>query len=1793
MSEQASASIKRQLSALRQKLSIVLTEGDELLSETTPSRIDISEIITDLESLHDEYKKKTDILMDCIADEEVDDECATISNDDKKVRYLIRRLKKSLPASCSVTVNNQPNSAKIKMPTLELPKFEGDVLKFLPFWEQFRCAVDDVKTLSLVQKFVYLRTSLTGPALECISGYEVTESNYPLAVEALTKRFGKRRVIIAALVKSMLSLQQNSSSAKDLREFSDRLQGRVRTLESQGLDVQNSSVRMLLLPWFEEKLLPDMLKEWELEICELDEDKLTMKRFFSFLDRQVSAQEATKRVASHEDYDHPLEYPETTTSALVSQNPLPGGNPAPVPVSSNGLLSASAAAYRPRTSFQRPDMDNQLRPRPAYVTPQSQNFIGYRHSNTTSYQHRSRSCSYCGLSSHEIERCRQFTTLPAETRWKWAQSSRKCYCCLRFISSGHSSSTCTAPGCNVQGCGQKHHPLLHPPYPTHGVLGSVNDESPRRATILQTAKARLCVEDREVIVRVLLDTGSQRSYLRRNIAESLHLKGPIESLAVSTLGGTTETKAMPCVPLTLRPVHGSPKTCIDLHALVISEICEPLEPSDIDPNRYEHLRELELSEDYPSQRSKVDLLIGLDYYYDVVDGGRCRRGGHGTPIAIDSRLGWILCGYSNNPDPTITALSAVVDSRPDDENLSARLDSFWSLESIGIGTETTPPMADNDQAAMKHFEETTIFNGARYVVKIPWKPLVEFPRDNYSVAEKRLFQLETRLRKDPAKAEDYRRAIDQYASDGVAEEVTEPTPSETFVHYFAHHAVYRNEKATTKTRIVMDGSLRGLTGFSLNDCMYSGPALQPDQFAILIRWRTHKVALISDVKKMFLQVELDESDRDSHRYLWRDLDTTAPPRIYRFKRVTFGVAASPFLAIATVQHHARVHRNLFPLASKEILNNMFVDDCLSGSYDVSSAIRLKAELLSLMKIGGFELTKWVSNSEDVMKTILVSERNPSFDVNSDQSSCLKALGVTWNPQADVLKLDITPVLDSVDKGTKRSTLSLIAKFYDPFGFSAPFTISAKLLMREIWLHGKNWDEKLAECCESKWVEWKSQLATIQSMNLPRWLPVRDDGAMFELHCFSDASISAYGAVVYCRTIGPNGFCTGFIMSKNRVAPIKRVTLPRLELLGIVIGARLTKFVSETFNRPPTRIVCWSDSQVALHWIKKAPHELKTFVGNRVEQVQDILSPEHFHFCPGTDNPADLLTRGLSAEKLIDSQIWWNGPSWLRQDEANWPAQPDNGADLQELVCEEHKPSSPQSSNTRSYVTTSDEFENTSAGFIRASDFSKWSKLRRVTAFVLLPVDRFRKRCPIPDPPILSVEMLHNTDMFWLKHCQNSTFSEEMTQLQEGKLNKAKSSISKLDPYMDEKGLIRVGGRLEHASIPADAKHQIILPHHNWITKLIIEHEHRRASHVGIENTHAILRQKFWIIHGKQELKRVLHTCLPCLKQTAKPYSQKMANLPSNRLSVEPSFSVVGVDFAGPLYIRSETGGEPAKVYICLFTCANSRMLHLELVNNQSTESFMNAWRRMVNRRGMCHTIWSDNALTFKAADRTLRLLFSPNNATKMNLQSIRDSLIQEGVSWKFITERGPWHGGFYERLVRSVKSSLRKVLGRALLSHDELHTVLTDIEAAINSRPLTAISDDIKDENALTPAHLTIGRSLTVTPDLPQDHGLVSISDRYLYVQRLLNLLWKRWVNEYLPLLTVRQKWLSESPPCKVGDLVLVSDDGIKRCKWPLGRVIELFEGRDGLIRSVMVRTARGQIKRPVQRLHKLESDIE
>ena len=445
------------------------------------------------------------------------------------------------------------------------------------------------------------------------------------------------------------------------------------------------------------------------------------------------------------------------------------------------------------------------------------------------------------------------------------------------------------------------------------------------------------------------------------------------------------------------------------------------------------------------------------------------------------------------------------------------------------------------------------------------------------------------------------------------------------------------------------------------------------------------------------------------------------------------------------------------------------------------------------------------------------------------------------------------------------------------------------------------------------------------MKLPQFIVPRkyfstSDTSAFHLYAFADASTKAYGAVVYiCQNQE-----TSLVMSESRVAPIKTITLPKLELMAAVMATRLTQFVASSLhfqlNDQSNCIHLWTDSQIALHWIYKQ-HNSKPFVSHRVAEIVRAFPANSWSFVPSSDNPADLLTRGISTEQLLSSQLWLHGPRWLhsRQD---WPQWTPTNAFLQLAEEEDEHESQPPATQTSKDVTGIN-------AVIDITRFSTIDKLIAVTAYVL----RYVRNTCTKQPPVigpLSAAERNAALKEWIFSSQASSYPAELNYLRK-KQNSCPNLVRQLRLYLDDKQLLRCSGRIHNAPLSDDTKFPLLLPSKHRLTDLIIEDTHRKLHHGGVAIIVTAIREVYWIPSIRQRVRTVLRRCVTCAKTMGKAYSTPdPPPLPKTRVGEPRPFAVTGVDFTGALYIKESNGEQ--KAYICLFTCASTRAIHLEIVH---------------------------------------------------------------------------------------------------------------------------------------------------------------------------------------------------------------------------------------------------------------------
>ena len=1154
----------------------------------------------------------------------------------------------------------------------------------------------------------------------------------------------------------------------------------------------------------------------------------------------------------------------------------------------------------------------------------------------------------------------------------------------------------------------------------------------------------------------------------------------------------------------------------------------------------------------------------------------------------------------------------------------ADLAKLWSLDSIGITEEVDSEFTIDQARAEKMFLSKLEFKDGAYHAPMLWAEPDVTMQDNYQRALKRNKANCLRFNKPgmEAKKAAFNLSVAEFVQAGHAEVMTpemlaqEPDGP---IRYLSVQAVFKD--GGDKCRPVFDASERTRDGKSLNNQLLPGPPVMNDLVEVMLRFRARPVAVVGDIRGMFLAIKLSEG-KDSHRFLWSSLEDVPKPTVLRLRTVTFGVTDSPYKACKTVREHATTHKAEYPIAYVAIAEDTYVDDTLTGAFTVPQAKQLLKEIMAVLEKGGFTFGKIMSNEPEIMEWVPEELRaklsRKTLDSSGTEHTMHSALGTSWDPETDKLYFRFAHKFDPITKETKRSLVSQGSMVYDPTGIISPVTLEARKLMRECSDRNMDWNDLLPGDLKGRLANWRDDLVGLAEISIDRCI-IPKDVEDIQLHIFSDASATAYGSVVYVRSVNSKKqIQASILMSKNRLAPKDTLAkrIPRLELLGCLLSIRLYKYVKRALRMEFSRVTFWTDSSIALAWIRRAPGSLKPFVGNRVKEIQAHSDISQWNHLPGEYNgPADLCSRGASCGELACHQEWWSGPDLLYWREDEWltrlPGIPSMTEEqVIELKMEEKLPI--VTFTIRDHLTDGWRGLYTSAltqewqryNFRREvmERFEGWTKGVRVLATVVRAARIFAgkkpSKHPVPEASKGRVTTHDVTDVVneLVKSVQEERFPKEMEALKNGKKIDKTSKLYDLDPGLNDQGLMVVKGRLAMSKVMEEgSKHPAILPTGDSVTSRAVLRAHESLLHAGTEQTLYITRARFWIMGGRRQVKKILNTCQWCRVRKAEPIKQLMAPLPAERLDMAPPFSSVGCDFAGPVRTYETPDGEPNKSYICLFTCMSTRGCHLELVPSLETQTFVAAFRRMIARRGFPHKVFTDSALTFKKAGKDLKLrCFDLDWQQAMAEMSMGGSQGQGGITWQFNTPRSPWWGGVFERLIGLVKDRLNLGLKSNKLSFLGTTTVLCEIEAIINSRPLACLRPSPEAPVPITPGHLMTGRFLLTVPDASVTNvPEATVLERVRHQQTLTRQFWTAFRRDYILELQRRKKWHECTDLSGIeGQVVVVKEDSVsKKPYWPLGVVTEATKGRDGLVRSCEVRLANGKrLRRPVQKLALIDS---
>ncbi|UYV64515.1 hypothetical protein LAZ67_3001068 [Cordylochernes scorpioides] len=809
----------------------------------------------------------------------------------------------------------------------------------------------------------------------------------------------------------------------------------------------------------------------------------------------------------------------------------------------------------------------------------------------------------------------------------------------------------------------------------------------------------------------------------------------------------------------------------------------------------DHLQGLQLADPQYQYTAPIGILLGADIAFSLFKGA-IKYGHEGQPKAIKTLLGWLLFGEiktfqkkSRNYQKLHTFNCTLNNWEP--------IFSLWEEE---LKTKPDPFEDDFNEIHFKttHERETS----GRYIVRLPFKD-PSLLGESKPQAINFILRMEQILKQQPQVYQTYNDFMQEYLVLGHMNEV-KGNGNDHKAFYLPHHPIIKEKSSTTKLRVVFNASSKTTTGYSLNNILHTGPKLQKDIFPLLLRFRSHPIAISADITKMYRQILVHPEDTPYQRIIWRD-ESSQGLKEYELKTLTYGTSCAPFLAIRVLKQLAHDEQIRFPTAEAILKSDFYVDDLLTGCETIEIGRKLIRELDQLLQAGGFKLRQWASNKPTILDTLQETDKS-TFYANVDRENTLgvNLLGINWNPRSDEIGLRKLEIIKNTP--TKRNILSQMAKIYDPLDWFAPVMLKIKLMIQTLWAAKLTWDEPIPVRLQESWKVLQNDLASLHQVQIPRWIGLFEP-ATYEIHGFADASQRAYAAMVYIKIIHNSSIHEVYLLAaKTRVATLKTTTTPRMELCASLLLAQLTRLVCTAMSLNVNKVTLWSDSTI---------------------DIQELLPCRWMHV-KGEDNPADLASRGISLDQLLDLELWWHGPPWLK--------------------------------------TTS-------------------------------------------------------------------------------------------QPYNDA----------------------------------------------------------IQVINDKCLIKQILFKCIKCARFRTKAVQQLMGNLPTSRTNWTRPFTKTGIDFAGPVIVKTSNlrNARCDKAYIALFICMFSKAIHIELVTNLTTEAFLASLRSLIGRRGRPAEINTDNATNFVGAYKDLRKLFNSN---------IHDFAFSEEIKWNFIPPSSPHFGGLWEAGIKSVKT---------------------------------------------------------------------------------------------------------------------------------------------------------------------------
>lgn len=1403
---------------------------------------------------------------------------------------------------------------------------------------------------------------------------------------------------------------------------------------------------------------------------------------------------------------------------------------------------------------------------------------------------------------HKTEDCKDFKVLSLDEKFNALRDSHVCFRCFGL----HRRDQCKSKiRCDV--CKKvNHHTLLcklagnaTALEVSKPMVSSCSNVVKAPSSVSMYAIQYAFVVNGAKCANMFCDNGSNTSYITHRAAEKLRARKLDKyTLDITTMGNVNREYDTRLYEISIRTINGE---IVPVLAFGIEQITGPVSYLDIEclSKLFPH-RDVSVLQ---RKSASVDVLLGCDYFglhpkHEVCTNGNlsimrgelgvCLVGSHpslreGTEMSCnmvkvvhDSRLR-VNCNFVQQKQLLQPDLSQpCIQHRDCDVNLivaGKSLDYVYSfIQGEDLATGASPKCGGckcgkcpsvghtysfREEQELKFIQDNLKYSESErcWYTSYPWLiDPVQLP-ENYHVAVATLRNTERTLLRDQLWLSKYKAQIDDMIDRGVARKLSEDELKswQGPRFYISHLAVSNPKSQTTPVRIVFNSS-QTCGGVSLNSALAKGPdSYMNNLLGLLLRWRENSVAVVGDIRKMFHSVKLEQLEQHCHRFLWRDMDVSREPDVYVMLRVNMGDTPAPAICTEALYKTAEMFGEECPRAALMITKSTYVDDVVDSFSDKQLANQVVRSAEQMLEKGGFHIKCWLFSGE--------SETGSQLKCSG---AVTRVLGVDWDSQKDKMVfravLNFSPkkrgertgpnlTVSDIPHGvptvlTRRVVLQQVMLIFDPLGLLSPFTFVAKLYLRETWAVKLGWDDPLPPELFEKWLNFFQSMFQLNDLSYDRKLCPADAVGDPWLILLSDASDHAYGFVAYVRwRLSSGGFWCRLIMAKCRIAPLRKLSTPQMELNAALLSARGRKVLEKEMRFKFERVLHLVDSETVLNMLNKTSTRFKVFEGVRIGEIQAATNGNmcDWAWLSGKENTADWLTRGREPHELGCESDWWVGPSILYKEIDEWDLKFGLQRDVslpgeKKLAC----------------VSVAHSVSKASLDI----DYSRFGSIGRAYWVIarLLGIARERSfkggrtACITP-------ELLLKAKMLVVKDVQSSCVHE---------FQKVNGRFKVLSPTLESCGIWVVGRRLVNQNpMTPESKAQALMPADHVVTHMLMRQAHVKSGHRGRDATVARFRGEYWTPHASKLAWSVKNSCQLCKLRDAKFLEQEMGMLPESRLKPSPPFSHVMLDIFGPFKVRGEVQKRTSgKAYGVLFTDMTMRAVHVEGVFGYDTDSFLLALSRFVSVRGWPTMIYSDPGSQLVSVERELREAWA-------NLDRV--SLIKKGtdngLTWVFGPADSPWYQGAVEALIKSVKRAFVFAFHGKRFSPAEFLSVCYEVANMLNERPIGSLPSVDAEISILTPNCLLLGRATVQNPGGWQPNS--NYLQKFHLVQSIANCFWERWCELCAPALVVQKKWHTSHRNLQPSDVVIVADKNSLRGQYRVALVKKVFPGKDGKVRRV------------------------